>query len=221
MLAGVVVTTQLGIAATAFYLAVYLMMNLAAFSVIAVRERETRLGDDISAMNGLGADRPVLAWTMTIAMLALAGIPATAGFFGKIYLIEAAVDNGYAWLSVVIVLGSAISLAYYLRVVAAIWMRDQPVGAGSRLTPAGRPIMAGGDPSGDEVGAVAHRRLEQSPVGSDAALMGKGQDHVPASHPLAVVCGVVCAAATIFFGIFPQPLFDVAQDAGRALSSLL
>ncbi len=61
---------------------------------------------------------------MTIAMLALAGFPATAGFFGKIYLIEAAVDNGYAWLGVVIVLGSAISLAYYLRVVAAVWMRS-------------------------------------------------------------------------------------------------
>ena len=61
---------------------------------------------------------------MTIAMLALAGFPATAGFFGKIYLINAAVDNGYAWLGIVIVLGSAVSLAYYLRVVAAVWMRS-------------------------------------------------------------------------------------------------
>ena len=60
---------------------------------------------------------------MTIAMLALAGFPATAGFFGKLYLINAAVDNGYAWLGIVIVLGSAVSLAYYLRVVAAVWMR--------------------------------------------------------------------------------------------------
>ena len=61
---------------------------------------------------------------MTIAMLALAGFPATAGFFGKLYLIDAAVDNDYAWLGVVIVIGSAISLAYYLRVVAAVWMRS-------------------------------------------------------------------------------------------------
>ena len=61
---------------------------------------------------------------MTIAMLGLAGIPATAGFFGKIYLIDAAVDNDYGWLGVVIVIGSAISLAYYLRVVAAVWMRS-------------------------------------------------------------------------------------------------
>ena len=72
---------------------------------------------------------------MTIAMLALAGFPATAGFFGKIYLIEAAVDSGYAWLGVVIVIGSAVSLAYYLRVVAAVWMRAPAVAAAPRSAP--------------------------------------------------------------------------------------
>ena len=62
-------------------------------------------------------------------MLSLAGIPATAGFIGKIYLIQALVDGGYTWLGVVIVVGSMISLGYYLRVIAAIWMRDAPAGA--------------------------------------------------------------------------------------------
>ena len=100
MIAGVVVTTQLGVRATVFYLAVYLLMNLAAFAVIIARERESGVGDDISSLYGLGADRPLLAWPMTIAMLALAGFPATAGFFGKVYLIEAAADNGYTWLGV-------------------------------------------------------------------------------------------------------------------------
>src|SRR3954453_15004389 len=120
MLAGVVVTTQLGIAATVFYLAAYLMMNLAAFAVIAVRERQAGVADDMSSLNGLGRSNPLRAWTITIAMLALAGFPATVGFFGKIYLIEAAVDNGYGWLGVVIVLGSAISLPYYLPVPVAL-----------------------------------------------------------------------------------------------------
>ena len=166
MLAGVVVTTQLGVRAVVFYLAVYLLMNLAAFAVIVARERETGLGDDISSLYGLGADRPLLAWPMTIAMLSLAGFPATAGFFGKIYLIGAAVDNGYAWLGVVIVLGSAISLAYYLRVVAAVWMRapdERPArprrsapAARARRSRAGRP-EADADP--DAVAASArHRR---------------------------------------------------------------
>ena len=98
LLVGVVVSTKLGLQATVFYLAVYLVMNLAAFAVIVARERETGLGDDIDALAGIGATRPVLAWPMTIAMLSLAGIPATAGFIGKFYLIEAGVDGGYTWL---------------------------------------------------------------------------------------------------------------------------
>ena len=80
MLAGVVVTTQLGISAAVFYLAIYVVMNLAAFAVIMARERETGLGDDISlAVRARRATGPLLAWPMTIAMLALAGFPATAG----------------------------------------------------------------------------------------------------------------------------------------------
>ena len=95
MLAGVVVATKLGVSATVFYLAVYLLMNMAAFAVIVARERETGLGDEIDAIAGLGRERPYLAWPLTISMLALAGIPATAGFFGKFYLIDAAVAGGY------------------------------------------------------------------------------------------------------------------------------
>ncbi|MEA2311173.1 MAG: NADH-quinone oxidoreductase subunit, partial [Solirubrobacteraceae bacterium] len=124
MLAGVIVSTRLGIQATVFYLAVYLLMNMAAFAVITARERESGVEDDITSLYGLGADRPWLAWPITIAMLSLAGFPATAGFFGKLFLIQAAVDNDYAWVAVAIVLGSAISLVYYLRVIAAVWMRS-------------------------------------------------------------------------------------------------
>ena len=185
MLAGVVVSTALGVAATAFYLAAYLLMNLAAFAVISARERVTGRGDDISAMNGLGEESPVLAWGMTVSMLALAGFPATVGFFGKIYLIDAAVDNGYGWLGAVIVLGSAVSLAYYLRVVAAIWTSPERA-----LTPSGKPVIAGA--------AQAARH-----------------------HPLAVFVAAVCLAGVIFFGVYPQPLFDAAQDAGHALRVLL
>jgi NADH-quinone oxidoreductase subunit N len=196
MLAGVVVSTALGVAATAFYLAAYLLMNLAAFAVIVARERTTARGDDISAMNGLADESPVLAWAMTASMLALAGFPATVGFFGKVYLIEAAVDNGYGWLGAVIVLGSAVSLAYYLRVIAAIWAR--PDAEPRRTTPAGRPVIAGG--------ATA-----ELPPGDGARR----------SHPLALAVAAVCLAAVVFFGVYPQPLFDAAQDAGSAWRSIL
>jgi NADH-quinone oxidoreductase subunit N len=158
MLAGVVVATQLGVRATAFYLSVYLFMNMAAFAVIVARERETGLGDSVTALAGLGRERPLLAWPMTISMLGLAGIPATAGFMGKFYLIDAAVSGGYTWLGVAIVIGSMISLGYYLPVIAAMWMRERPAGEGSPgTTPqAGSPspgtplpAIAGGSPELD------------------------------------------------------------------------
>ncbi len=69
MLAGIVVASRLGTQATVFYLAVYLPMNMASFAVIVARERETGLGDSIRAVAGLGRERPLLAWPMTISML--------------------------------------------------------------------------------------------------------------------------------------------------------
>ena len=140
---------------------------------------------------------------MTISMLALAGFPATAGFFGKIYLIDAAVDNGYAWLGVVIVLGSAVSLAYYLRVVAAVWMRSPVRGARRALAAArapgdrrrlGRGRRGGRAPRAVEPGDAARARLVQ---------------------PEVLFVAVVCAAATIFFGIYPEPLFNSPATPAR------
>jgi NADH-quinone oxidoreductase subunit N len=221
MIAGVVVTTQLGVAATVFYLAIYVVMNLGAFAVITARERETRLGDDISSLYGLGRDRPLLAWPMTISMLALAGFPVTAGFFGKIYLINAAVNNGYAWLGVVIVIGSAISLAYYLKVVAAVWMREAPATSTSLSAV---PIMAGGSPEEDAAAYAAGRE-----PGSDVGRVVSDDFGEPSvitsgariSQPEVIFVAVVCSIVTIAFGVYPEPLFDVARDAGEAFRSLI
>jgi NADH-quinone oxidoreductase subunit N len=223
ILAGVVVSTRFGVEAAIFYLGAYVLMNLAAFAVIVARERDTGMGDDIASLYGLGAERPLLAWPMTIAMLALAGIPATAGFFGKIFLIGAAIDNGYAWLGITIVLGSAVSLVYYLRVVAAVWMNsaaDVPAALRAAV-PGGRPIMAGGAPEADEEEPrlPAERGGGALPEAEAAATAAAA----PArrAQPEVVVVAVVCAVATVVFGIYPDPLFDVARDAGDALRNLI
>ena len=187
MLGGVVVASAAGISSLVFYLAAYAFMNLAAFAVVVARERETPYGDDIRALRGLGAERPALAWPLTISMLGLAGLPATAGFIGKLYLIEALVEGDYTWLAVFIAVGTMISLAYYLRVVAAMWMRPaaEPVGA--------TPAIAGAAPEADPIDPGAGHRLY---------LVG------PA---------LLAAAATVFFGIVPQPLVDFAAHAGASL----
>ena len=75
MLVGIVAANEAGVQALFFYLAAYALMNLAAFAVITIRERETGFGDDIRSVQGLGRERPELAWPLTIAMLALAGLP--------------------------------------------------------------------------------------------------------------------------------------------------
>lgn len=219
MLAGVVVATQLGVASTVFYLAVYLLMNMGAFAVITARERETGLGDSIGALTGLGRERPWLAWPMTISMLALAGIPATAGFIGKFYLIDAAVAGGYTWLGVVIVVGSMISLGYYLPVVAAMWMRESPAGEapGELTTPPAAasgggplPALAGGSPELDAESALA-------PAGGSPSVAAQSTGGMQIE---VVLVAVIAVAATIFFGIIPQPLFDLVHHAGGALGDL-
>jgi NADH-quinone oxidoreductase subunit N len=204
ILAGVVVATQLGVKATAFYLAVYLFMNIAAFAVIVVRERETGLGDSISSLAGLGRDRPLLAWPMTISMLALAGIPATAGFIGKFYLIDASVEGGYTWLGVAIVVGSMISLGYYLPVIATMWMceggeeEQAPAGTPAPAAPGGLPVLAGGSAELDDGGPARTSGLQLE----------------------VLLVAVLGGAATMFFGIVPQPLFDLVHHAGGALGGL-
>jgi NADH-quinone oxidoreductase subunit N len=191
LLAGVIVGSQLGAKATVFYLVVYLAMNLAAFAVIVARERASLEGDDLAAFAGLGRTQPLLAWPLTIAMLALAGVPATAGFVGKVFLIDALVSGDYAWLAIVLVVGSMISLGYYLRVVAALWMREAP--EAPALGASGLPVIAGGSQE------------------ADAAMR-------PQPEVLAVAW--IAAAATIALGIVPQPLFELAADAGRALTGI-
>lgn len=188
MLGGLVVASAAGISALVFYLAGYALMNLAAFAVIVARERETPFGDDVRSVRGLGAERPLLAWPLTISMLALAGLPATAGFIGKLYLIEALVEGDYTWLGVMIAIGTMISLAYYLKVVAAMWMRPEGDAAAS-----GVPAIAGASPEADPIDPEAGRRWY---------LVG------PA---------LLAAAGTVFFGVIPQPLVEFAQHAGAAL----
>ena len=122
-------------------------------------------------------------------MLALAGLPATVGFIGKLYLIEALVEGDYTWLAVFIAVGTMISLAYYLRVVAAMWMRP-----GARCPPA-RPRRSP---------APRPRPTRSTPRPAAAYLVG------PA---------LLAAAATVFFGIIPQPLVEFAERAGASLFS--
>jgi len=197
MLSGVIVGTQLGVSATVLYLGVYLAMNIAAFAVIHAHETET--GDDrIAGLRGLGKRSPALAASLTVAMLGLAGIPGTVGFVGKFQLIHALVDGGYGWLAIVLVVGAMISLGYYLKVVAVVWM-----------SPAGEPAEISGVSVPGEVVA-----------GGLAPIAGGSPEADKLPYPEVVFVAVLFATLCVGFGILPSPLFHLASHAGAAFSGL-
>ncbi len=113
-----------GGSAALFYLAVYSLMNLGAFGVLALLGREQEERVMVSDLAGLGARHPALAAAMTVFMLSLGGIPPTAGFMGKVYVFSVAVDAGLIPLVIVGVLNSVISIYYYLRITVVMYMRD-------------------------------------------------------------------------------------------------
>ncbi len=224
MLGGVVVGTQLGIQATVLYLVAYLFMNIAGFAVIVAQQQVRPDGDDVAALAGLGARNPWLAWTMTISMLSLAGIPGTVGFIGKFQLIHALVDGNYTWLAIVLVVGSMISLGYYLRVIAAMWMRagvPAPVPAAAAGGGGGEPAfppISGGAPEGDPAPSFGNGAPGTAPGSAPATSSPIAT--LRFAHPGVVLVSLVFAGATVFFGIFPSPLFDLASHAGHAISGI-
>jgi NAD(P)H-quinone oxidoreductase subunit 2 len=143
LLLGLVILTPEGMSSLLYYLATYLFMNLGAFAVVTYFENTTGR-DDIAAYAGLVRKRPLLALTFTVMLLSLAGIPITAGFFGKFFLFQAVAAAGsqYLWLVIIALLTSTISLYYYLNVVRLMVIADpsDAVAALPDVEPQGSPL---------------------------------------------------------------------------------
>ncbi len=136
LLLGVAALTGAGQAAVLYYLGGYLFTTLAAFAVIAIVMRHLD-SEDIGGLAGLHQRSPLLAATLTLAMVSLAGIPPLAGFFGKFLLLKAVIEqgatnHGYYCLAFTALVGVVISLYYYFGVVRAIYF--------SKETPDALPI---------------------------------------------------------------------------------
>ncbi|PYJ91902.1 MAG: NADH-quinone oxidoreductase subunit N [Verrucomicrobia bacterium] len=133
-LIGLIAGDRDGFSAALFYATIYAITLVGAFGVVAMVRRETG-GDDFSNFAGLASRSPLLAGCMSVFMLSLGGIPPLAGFFGKFYLfsvaLRAGANHGLLWLVAVALLGSFISLYYYLMVLKAIFV-DEPALAAAR-----------------------------------------------------------------------------------------
>jgi len=115
-----------GVTGMLVYLAVYTVMNVAAFAVVAAfseNEEEPHLLTDLA---GQGWERPLMSFALAVAMFSLAGIPPTAGFVGKFLVFRAAVNESLVWLAVVGVINSLVSVFYYVRVVFYLYMKPLP-----------------------------------------------------------------------------------------------
>jgi len=132
-----------GIESVLFYILGYAVMNIAAFAVVAMLQRDTSRFGGLNSFAGLASRSPGRAAAMGILMLSLTGIPPTVGFFAKLFVLLAAVDAGLAWLAVILVLNAAMAAFYYLRVVVYMYMRDpEPDPAPIDTSPFGSAALA-------------------------------------------------------------------------------
>jgi NADH-quinone oxidoreductase subunit N len=116
ILVGVAASSSLGAIGVVYYLMAYMATNLAAFAIAFLSARAAGT-EDINGLAGLSRRSPMLGMALLVSLLSLGGIPPFAGFIGKLLVFSAAVQSGLAWLAVVAVLNSVISLYYYLRVL--------------------------------------------------------------------------------------------------------
>jgi NADH-quinone oxidoreductase subunit N len=111
--------------AVAFYLLTYAVMNMGAFAVVTLIARRGDQRTNVDDYNGIGFASPVLAFSLSIFLLSLLGMPLTAGFMGKIVVFSEALKQGYVWLVVIAVLNTAVSAYYYLRLIIVMFFRDR------------------------------------------------------------------------------------------------
>lgn len=109
-----------------FYLVTYFVTTFGAFGVITLMSDNERDADDIDDYRGMSSRRPFLAAVFTAMLFSLAGIPLTAGFIGKFYLITAGASSGLWVLVVTLALSSVIGLFYYLRIIFSLYARPVP-----------------------------------------------------------------------------------------------
>ncbi|NDY55294.1 NADH-quinone oxidoreductase subunit N [Desulfovibrio sulfodismutans] len=139
---GLVSGTAAGLSAATFYALVYLLMNLTCFYVIS---RIAVNGENVTlnGLNGLYRKSPGLALVLAVSAFALVGLPPTAGFAGKLFLLASAWDHGYNWLVIVAVLNTAIAIYYYLNLVRHAYTEESDAAAPATSISSGQVAMGG------------------------------------------------------------------------------
>jgi NADH-quinone oxidoreductase subunit N len=128
ILAGISNGDNMGVTSVVYFILIYVFSNLAAFGVASIIAEQAGK-ENIDDYKGLYKTNPFLSWILALALFSLAGIPPTAGFFGKLFLLTAAGSKASYWFITVAALNMIVSLYYYLRVIKAVFMdkSEKPV----------------------------------------------------------------------------------------------
>ncbi len=133
-LVGLASGTVEGVQAMLIYMAIYATMNLGTFAFILSLEKDGRPITEISSLNLFARREPLKALAMLVLLFSLAGVPPMLGFFGKFYVLKAAVDAGMTWLALAGAVASVIGAFYYLRIVYYMYFGAETEGANSRMS---------------------------------------------------------------------------------------
>lgn len=120
-----------------FYLLTYAVMNIGAFAVVQLIARSGDRRTSFEDYSGIGFESPILAFSLSLFMLSLLGMPLTAGFIGKVMVFGAAIDQGYYALVVIGVLNTAVSAYYYLRLIIVMFFGERITAWSAPRIPAG------------------------------------------------------------------------------------
>jgi NADH-quinone oxidoreductase subunit N len=135
-LVGLAAGTAEGVQAMLIYMAIYVTMNIGTFAFILSMEKDGRPVTSIDSLNMFAKKEPLKALAMLVLMFSLAGVPPMVGFFGKFYVLQAAVDADMTWLALAGAVASVIGAFYYLRIVFFMYFGKETEGVESRMAPA-------------------------------------------------------------------------------------
>ncbi|MCR2807489.1 NADH-quinone oxidoreductase subunit N [Paenibacillus soyae] len=235
--AGVTMTHSNNVTELIFYLVAYLLMTLGAFAVLTVVGRSVG-HDELKGFAGMYYRAPWTAAAMTALVLSLAGLPVSAGFFGKLFILLGAANGKYYWIVAVMVLSSVISYYFYFGLVRQMFMRS-----GDGMLSERERLSVSEYESLDESGSARGRTQAESVIGELAAgvedggpggqpdpaygagtaaadLEGRPDGTVRVPVPTGIVIWA-CAILTLALGIFPQPLVAVIDSVFSILTDFV
>lgn len=142
-LMGLAAGTSFGVQAMLVYMAIYVTMSVGAFAFILSMERDGRPVTDIDSLRLYSKREPLKALALLVLFFSLAGVPPFIGFFGKFYVIMAAVEGGMTWLAIAGVIASVIGAYYYLRIVYYMYFGEEGAGVDTPMGPVQWVLLMG------------------------------------------------------------------------------